>query len=168
MKSEKTSIENLKFSISIDVTHNTNCVFANKSNRRLILADVQEKDNSEYFYIFYTWTSRNMTSHVRKSTKQTVRRRNQLTWDIATRSSVSIGSNPSCLTAKWNEPTEMHAICFGLTFILVKKRSTRLVALKRTSFGKSYQTLRQRRTWAAPSRVPIVISPSCIIETTTK
>lgn len=84
----------------------------------------------------------------------------KLTWEMATKSSVSIANSPICLTAKWNAPTEMHAICFGLTFIFVKNLSTKLVALKRTSFGKSYQTLRHRKTCAAPSRVPIVISPS--------
>ena len=84
----------------------------------------------------------------------------KLTWEMATKSSVSIGSKPSCLIARWNDPTEMQAICFGRTFIFVRKRSTRLIALKRTSLGRSYHTLRQRNTWAAPSRVPIVISPS--------
>jgi hypothetical protein len=31
------------------------------------------------------------------------------------------------------------------------------MALKKTSEGRSYQTLRHRRTWADPSRIPLVI-----------
>lgn len=85
-----------------------------------------------------------------------------LTWDIATKSSVSMLSRPNCLIAKWREPTEMQAMCFGRTFIFVKKRSTWLIAVKSTSYDKSYQTLRHLNTCAAPSRVPIVISPSYI------
>lgn len=81
---------------------------------------------------------------------------------MATKSSVSMGKRPSCWIAKWRDPTEMHAMCFGRTFIFVKKRSTRLMAVKRTSLGRSYQTLRHRSTCAAPSRAPIVISPSCL------
>lgn len=82
-----------------------------------------------------------------------------LTCEIETRSSVSLIFKRSWRTASKNEPTLMHAICFGRTRIFVRKRSTRFVATNRTSLGRSYQTFKQRRTWAAPSRAPTVTSP---------
>lgn len=94
------------------------------------------------------------------SPKKNKTNRQQLTWEIATKSSVSIASTPNCLIARWSDPTEIQAMCFGRTFILVKKRSTWLMAVNRTSFDSSYQTFRHLKTCAAPSLVPIVISPS--------
>lgn len=87
-----------------------------------------------------------------------------LTWEMATKSSVSIETTPSCLIARCNDPIEMQDMCFGRTFIFVRNRSTRFIAVNRTSFDKSYQTLRHRRTWAAPSLSAIVISPSLIMK----
>jgi len=56
--------------------------------------------------------------------------------------------------ARWNEDTAMQERCFGWAFILARKVSIFATAVWNTSDGKSYQTLRQRRTCADPSRIP--------------
>jgi len=43
------------------------------------------------------------------------------------------------------------------TFILERNRSMLEIALKKTSEGRSYQTLRQRSTCADPSLMPLVM-----------
>lgn len=60
--------------------------------------------------------------------------------------------------AKWKEATLMQAICFGLTAMRSKKRSTRLIAENSTSDGNSYHIFKQRKTYADPSRPPAVTS----------
>jgi len=57
-----------------------------------------------------------------------------------------MGFKSSCLMARWNEATLMQAMCLGLTAILSRKRSTRLMAENRTSEGSSYHIFRHRST----------------------
>lgn len=62
--------------------------------------------------------------------------------------------------------SQTHVLKFNMikfTFILVRNLSIRLIATKRTSDGRSYQTLRHRRTWAEPSRIPVVISLALLL-----
>lgn len=84
-----------------------------------------------------------------------------LHWEMETRWSASRDCWAIWTAAMWKEETLIHAMCFGLAFILVKNRSIRLMAMKKTSDGRSYQTLRHLSTCAEPSRDPIVISSFC-------
>ena len=52
-------------------------------------------------------------------------------------------------------PTTEHLFMF--TFILERNLSILEMALKKTSEGRSYQTLRHRSTCAEPSRIPLVM-----------
>lgn len=83
-----------------------------------------------------------------------------LHWEIETKWSAS-RDWAIWTAAMWNDDTLMHAMCFGLAFILVRKRSIKLMAMKNTSDGRSYHTFRHLSTCADPSRAPIVISSFC-------
>lgn len=72
-----------------------------------------------------------------------------------------ISPNSRCFTFNW---TRWRLKEKELTFILVRNRSIRLMATKRTSDGRSYQTLRHLRTWADPSRMPAVISDVSLLD----